>query len=123
MAEVPVIDAWVNIFPEAFAAQWAAKDEQQGGPALRPSGPTVEGLLASMDEAGIQTGILTAGLSDPERAHRRGGYAAEDFLAIADEHPRALPGVGGGRQGRQADRQRAWRLRELFEHPAFALAR
>ena len=40
-----------------------------------------------MDDAGIDLGVLTAGLSDPERAHRAGGYAAEDFLAIAEEHP------------------------------------
>ena len=86
-----IIDAWVNIFPEAFAQRWAAKDEQRGvvqmfGPDLA-KGPTVESLLAGMDEAGVQVGVLTAGLSDPERAHRRGGFAAEDFLAIAEEHP------------------------------------
>ena len=86
---VMIIDAWVNIFPEAFAQRWAAKDEQRGvvqmfGPDLA-KGPTVESLLAGMDEAGVQVGVLTAGLSDPERAHRRGGFAAEDFLAIATE--------------------------------------
>ena len=86
-----IVDGWVNLFPEAFASKWAAKDEQKGvlqlfGPDLA-KGPTVEGLLAAMDEAGIDLGVLTAGLSDPERAHRIGGYAAEDFLAIAEEHP------------------------------------
>ena len=121
-----MIDAWVNIFPEAFAAQWAAKDEQQGvvqlfGPDLA-KGPTVEGLLASMDEAGIQTGILTAGLSDPERAHRRGGFAAEDFLAIADEHPgRFLVSAAVDKAAKPTANVR--RLRELAQHPAFVLAR
>ena len=50
-------------------------------------GPTVEGLIAAMDAAGVDLGVLTSGLSDPERAHRAGGYAAEDFLAIAEAHP------------------------------------
>jgi predicted TIM-barrel fold metal-dependent hydrolase len=122
----PVIDAWVNIFPESFAARWAAKDEQQGvvqlfGPDLA-KGPTVEGLLEAMDDAGIQTGILTAGLSDPERAHRRGGFAAEDFLAIAEEHPgRFLVSATVDRITKPLDNVR--RLRELAEHPALVLAR
>lgn len=121
-----IIDAWVNIFPESFAARWAAKDEQQGvvqlfGPDLA-KGPTVESLLAAMDEAGIQTGILTAGLSDPERAHRRGGFAAEDFLAIADEHPgRFLVSAAVDRAAKPLDNVR--RLRELAQHPAMVLAR
>jgi predicted TIM-barrel fold metal-dependent hydrolase len=122
----PVIDAWVNIFPESVAARWAAKDEQQGvvqlfGPDLA-KGPTVEGLLEAMDDAGIQTGILTAGLSDPERAHRRGGFAAEDFLAIADKHPgRFLVSATVDRITKPLDNVR--RLRELAEHPALVLAR
>lgn len=121
-----VIDAWVNIFPEAFARAWAGKDEQQGvvqlfGPDLA-KGPTVEGLLEAMDEAGIATGVLTAGLSDPERAHRKGGYAAEDFLAIADEHPgRFLVSAAVDRVTKPLDNSR--RLRELAEHPAMVLAR
>lgn len=122
----PVIDAWVNIFPESFAARWAAKDEQQGvvqlfGPDLA-KGPTVEGLLEAMDAAGIQTGVLTAGLSDPERAHRKGGYAAEDFLAIAEEHPgRFWVSAAVDRATKPLDNCR--RLRELAQHPAFVLAR
>ncbi|MFV0318023.1 MAG: amidohydrolase family protein, partial [Microthrixaceae bacterium] len=126
MVDTPVIDAWVNIIPEAFAAKWAAKEEQQGavqlfGPDLA-KGPTVEGLLAEMDDAGIQTGVLTAGLSDPERAHRRGGFAAEDFLAIAEEHPGRF--VVSGTVDKVAKvSANVRRLRELSEHPAFVLAR
>ncbi len=121
-----VIDAWVNIFPEAFASAWAAKDEQQGvvqmfGPDLA-KGPTVEGLLEAMDEAGVDCGVLTAGLSDPDRIHRKGGYAAEDFLAIADEHPgRFLVSAAVDRATKPV--QNCARLRELTQHPAFVLAR
>jgi predicted TIM-barrel fold metal-dependent hydrolase len=116
----------VNIFPEAFASRWAAKDEQQGvvqlfGPDLA-KGPTVESLLGAMDEAGISTGVLTAGLSDPERAHRRGGFAAEDFLAIAEEHPgRFLVSAAVDKAAKPSHNVR--RLRELAEHPAFVMAR
>lgn len=126
MTDTAVIDAWVNIFPEAFASRWAAKDEQQGvvqlfGPDLA-KGPTVEGLVEAMDAAGIAVGVLTAGLSDPERAHRRGGYAAEDFLAIADEHPgRFLVSAAVDRASKPAMNIR--RLRALAEHPRFVLGR
>ena len=122
----PVIDAWVNIFPESFASRWTAQEEQQGvmqlfGPDLA-KGPTVESLLEAMDDAGIQTGILTAGLSDPERAHRKGGFAAEDFLAIAEEHPgRFLVSATVDRITKPLDNVR--RLRELAQHPAMVLAR
>lgn len=121
-----VVDAWVNIFPESFAASWAAKEEQRGavqlfGPDLA-NGPTVEALLEAMDEAGIDTGVLTAGLSDPGRIHRKGGYAAEDFLAIADAHPgRFLVSAAVDRVTKPLENCR--RLRELAQHPAFVLAR
>jgi predicted TIM-barrel fold metal-dependent hydrolase len=91
------------------------------GPDLA-KGPTVEGLVAAMDEAGIATGILTAGLSDPERAHRRGGFAAEDFLAIAEEHPgRFWVSAAVDKAAKPSVNVR--RLRELAQHPAFVLAR
>lgn len=121
-----VVDAWVNIFPEAFASSWAAKDEQRGavqlfGPDLA-KGPTVEALLDAMDEAGVDRGVLTAGLSDPERIHRKGGYCAEDFLAIAEAHPgRFLVSAAVDRATKPLENCR--RLRELAEHPAFVLAR
>lgn len=121
-----VIDAWVNLFPEAFAAKWVAQQENAGvrelfGPDLA-KGPSVEGLVSAMDDAGVDTGILTAALSDPERAHRHGGYATEDFLAIADEHPgRFWVSATVDRVAKVRDNVR--RVRELAEHPAMVLAR
>lgn len=121
-----VVDAWVNLFPEAFAARWTAQDEQQGVVELfgaeLATGPTVEGLLEAMDGAGITTGVLTAGLSDPGRLHRRGGFAAEDFIAIADAHPgRFLVSAAVDRATRPLDNCR--RVRELAEHPSVVLVR
>ena len=121
-----IVDGWVNLFPEAFAARWAAKEEQQGvvqlfGPDLA-KGPTVEGLVAAMDEAGVDLGVLTAGLSDPERAHRIGGYAAEDFLAIAEQHPgRFLVSATVDRAAKP--RVNCARVRELAQHDALAMVR
>ena len=104
-----VIDAWVNLFPEAFASKWVAQEENRGVRQLfgddLAKGPTVEGLLAAMDDAGIQTGVLTAGLSDPERAHRRSGpLVVEDRLKPvpylhqvgreSDDFPNVLVGIG-----------------------------
>lgn len=121
-----VVDAWVNLFPEAFASRWLAEDEQQGVVQLFGSdlaeGPTVEALLAAMDDAGIETGVLTAGLSDPERARRRGGYAAEDMIAIAERHPgRFLVSAAVDRATRPVDNCR--RVRELARHPSVVLVR
>jgi predicted TIM-barrel fold metal-dependent hydrolase len=121
-----IVDGWVNLIPEAFAARWVAQDAQQGvvelfGPDLA-TGPTVEGLLGAMDDAGIDLGVLTSGLSAPERAHEAGGYAAEDVIAIADEHPGRFvvaPTVDrAGRPGRNCAR-----IRELAGHPAVAMVR
>lgn len=121
-----VVDAWVNLFPEGFADQWVAKQEQQGvvqlfGPDLA-KGPTVEGLLEAMDAAGVDTGVLTAALSDPERAHRRGGYAAEDMLAVAEAHQgRFLVSAVVDRATKPLESCR--RIRELAQHPAMVLVR
>lgn len=121
-----VIDAWVNIFPEAFAARWTEQQEQQGVKALfgddLAKGHTVEGLVAAMDDAGIATGVLTSGLSDPERSHRLGGYAAEDFIAIAEEHPgRFLVSATVDRATKPLANVR--RVRELADHPSVVMVR
>ena len=121
-----IVDAWVNLFPEAFAAKWVAQEENAGVRELfgedLAKGPTVEGLLAAMDDAGITTGVLTAGLSDPDRAHRVGGYAAEDFIAIAEQHPgRFLVSATVDRAAKPLANVR--RVRELAQHPAVVLFR
>ncbi len=126
MSGAPVVDAWVNLFPEAFATKWVAKDEQKGVLQLfgadLAKGPTVEGLIEAMDDAGVTTGVLTSGLSDPERAHRKGGFAAEDFLAIAEAHPgRFLVSAAVDRAAKPSDNCR--RVRELAQHEATVMVR
>lgn len=121
-----VVDGWVNLFPQAFADDWLAKDEQRGVVELfgtdLAEDPGVEDLLRAMDEAGIATGVLTAGLSDPQRAHRRGGYAAEDMIAVAEQHSgRFLVSAAVDRAGRPVENCR--RVRELARHPQVVLVR
>jgi len=123
---VPVVDAWVNLLPEDFAATWTAQEENAGvrelfGEDLARS-PTVEGLLEAFDDAGVSTGVLTSGLRDPGRAHRRGIHAAEDFLAIAEAHPdRFLVSMAVDKATRPVDNCR--RIRELAPHPLVVMMR
>src|SRR5688572_27858249 len=121
-----IVDGWVNLIPEAFASRWVAQDAQQGAVQLfgddLATSPTVEGLLAAMDEAGVDLGVLTSGLSDPDRTHRRGGFAAEDLLTIAAEHPgRFLVAPTVDRVAKPT--RNVARLRELAQHPAVTIVR
>jgi predicted TIM-barrel fold metal-dependent hydrolase len=120
------LDAWVNLFPEGFAEAWSAKRENAGVGALfgedLARGRTVDELVAAMDEAGVATGVLTAGLGEPDHMHRRGAYAAEDFLAIAERHPgRFLVSVTVDRA--TAPLHNCRRIRELAQHDKVVLAR
>jgi predicted TIM-barrel fold metal-dependent hydrolase len=121
-----VVDAWVNLFPEGFAEAWSARQENAGVGVLfgedLARGRTVDELLGAMDEAGVDTGVLTAGLGEPDRVHDAGMYAAEDFLAIADAHPgRFLVSVTVDRATKPVRNCR--RLRELAQHDKVVLAR
>jgi predicted TIM-barrel fold metal-dependent hydrolase len=121
-----IVDGWVNLIPEGFAAQWLAQDSQRGVVELfgadAATGPTIEGLLAAMDGAGIDVAVLTSGLASPERAHRAGGQAAEDFVALAEAHPgRLVVAATVDRAGRPT--RNCARIRELAQHPLVALVR
>jgi uncharacterized protein len=121
-----IVDGWVNLIPEGFAAQWLAQDSQRGVVELfgadAATGPSVEGLLAAMDGAGIDVAVLTSGLASPERAHRAGGQAAEDFIALAEAYPgRFVVAATVDRAGRPT--RNCARIRDLAEHPLVALVR
>ena len=126
MAEGVVVDGWVNIFPEAFARDWTAKRENSDVSALfgedLGKGATVEQLVADMDAAGVDVGVLTSGLRSPERAHRKGMYAPEDFVAVAEAHPgRFAVSVTVDRAARPTENAR--RIRELAGNEHVVLAR
>jgi predicted TIM-barrel fold metal-dependent hydrolase len=112
-----VLDIWVNIVTEQSAAQFLGQPENAHIPGYLGGdgrqGVGVEALLSVMDEQGVATGILVAGLD------RRG---AEAMLEVADAHPgRFLVCCGLG------DRLRPTRdvrlIRELVAHPRFAMVR
>ena len=121
-----VLDAWVNVLPEGFAETWTSQAENAAvsdlfGEDLSQS-RTVEQLLAAMDDAGIDTGVLTTGLRDPGRSHRRDMYAAEDFLALAEQHEgRFLVSVAVDQATRPVENSR--RIRELAQHDKVVMVR
>ncbi len=126
MAEQIVVDAWVNIFPERFAQEWTSKRENTDVGTLfgedLGKGRTVEQLVEAMDDAGVTTGILTSGLRPPDHAHRKGIYAAEDFVAVAEAHPgRFAVSVTVDKAERPTDN--AKRIRELATDPHVVMAR
>lgn len=118
-----VLDAWVNLFPEGFGGgptEDAGVEELFGTDVTSTRG--VDSLLGALDDAGVDTCVLTAGLMDPERARRRGVHAAEDFLALADAHPgRLLVSAAVDRATRPVDNCR--RIRELAQHDRFVMVR
>lgn len=121
-----VLDAWVNIFPEQTARDFSERRETADVGDLfgqdLTRGRNVDDLLAAMDEAGVETGVLTCGLRDPDRARRAGILAAEDVVAVAEEHPgRFLVSATVDRATRPLDNCR--RVRELAQHPAVVLVR
>jgi uncharacterized protein len=121
-----VVDAWLNIFPEGLAAEWSSKRENADVGHLfgedLTQGRSVESLLAAMDDAGVDTGVLTCGLLDPERAHRKGFFAGEDFLAVAEAHPgRFLVSATVEKASRPLDNCR--RIRELAANDLLVMVR
>jgi predicted TIM-barrel fold metal-dependent hydrolase len=127
MVENPmIVDAWVNIFPERFAKEWSAKRENSDVGMLFgedfSTGRTVEQLVEAMDEADVRWGILTSGLRSPERAHHKGMYAAEDFVAVAEAHPgRFAISITVDKANRPTEN--AKRIRELAGNEHVVMAR
>lgn len=121
-----IVDAWVNIFPEQFASSWTAQRENSDVSMLfgqdLSKGHTVEQLVADMDAAGVDAGVLTSGLMPPERAHRKGLYAAEDFIAVSEAHAgRFAVSVTVDRADRPTANVR--RIRELAADPHVVMVR
>lgn len=121
-----VLDAWVNVFPEStatgFSADRSTADVGKMFGEDLSRGRTVDGLLTAMDDAGIETGVLTAALREPERAHRIGAYSGEDFIELAEAHPgRFLVSVTVDQATRPVDNCR--RIRELAQHDLVVLVR
>ena len=121
-----VLDAWVNIFPEGFAARWTSQRENSAVQDLfgedLSTGRTADGLLDAMDGAGVTTAVLTGGLRRPGPKGAGGASSTEDFLALAEEHPgRFLVSAAVDRAARPVENCR--RIRELAEHERLVMVR
>jgi predicted TIM-barrel fold metal-dependent hydrolase len=81
------------------------------GREVEPEGP--DQLLALMDTCGVDTAVLTGGLS---------GTSIEDLLAIADQHPGRFLVAGTVDKATRPVRMAA-RVRDLAQHERFAFAR
>jgi len=112
---VDVVDIWVNLVTEQTSAAFLGQDENAHIPGYLGSneGPLgVDGLLALMDELGVATGIFTGGLD----------RNTDKLLDLCDAHPgRFLVAGGVGDPARPGRTVR--RIRELAQHPRFAMVR
>jgi predicted TIM-barrel fold metal-dependent hydrolase len=111
-----ILDIWVNVVTTASAAQFLGQRENANIPGYLggdgSSGVGADDLVALMDDLGVATGILTPGLHHGE----------DDALALAEKHAgRFLVAAGVADPSRPTKNVR--RIRELAEHPRFALVR
>jgi predicted TIM-barrel fold metal-dependent hydrolase len=110
-----IVDIWVNLVTDQSAAAFLGQDENAHIPGYLGSneGPLgVDGLLALMDQLGVATGIFTGGLD----------RHTDKLLETCDAHPgRFLVAGGVGDPARPGRTVR--RIRELAQHPRFAMVR
>ncbi len=121
-----ILDGWVNVFPEHFAATFGAKASTAGvhemfGSAVTQAQPFAA-TLAAMDDAGVDTGVLVCGMKPPESARKRGEIPAEDALTIAEENPGRIL-VGPTVEKATKIRDNCRRIRDLAAHPSLAMVR
>src|SRR3954447_22052855 len=110
-----ILDLWVNLVTDQSAEAFVTTEGYENIPGYLGSNRGavgVDSLLALMDELGVATGIFTGGLD----------RNTNKLLDICDAHPGRFLVAGEvgdpSRPGRQVKR-----IRELAEHPAFALVR
>jgi predicted TIM-barrel fold metal-dependent hydrolase len=116
MTGTDIVDIWVNVVTTASAAQFLGQRENAGIPGYLGGegahGLGADALVSTMDELGVATGVLVAGLHHGE----------DDTLALADAHPGRFL-VAAGVAGAPRPSKDVRRIRELAEHPRFAMVR
>ncbi len=112
-----MIDLWVNLVTTQGAKEFLGNEQFANIPGYLGSSSTegigAEGLLALMDELGVATGVITAGMD----------RTAEAAIAVAEEHPgRFLVALGLATPDRPTRNVR--RIRSLVdEHPCVSMVR
>jgi len=112
---VDIVDIWVNLVTEATAQEFVSQEGYEHVPGYLGSNREPVGaasLLHTMDELGVATGIFTAGLD----------RSAERTLEVCAAHPERFLLAGGVADPSRPTRQ-VRRIRELAQHPAFAMVR
>ncbi len=112
-----VVDIWVNLTTPESAAEFLGKESNAHIPGYLggdgSEGVEVAELIERMDANGVDTAVLTPGLT------RAGVTAALD---IADAHPGRLL-VAGMVADPSRPTRNVVRIRELAQHPRFAMVR
>lgn len=112
-----VVDLWVNALSPAARDAFMGREGNQGIPELLggdlDSSATLDQLIATMDECGVDVGVVAAGLSAPE---------TETLLDdVAARSSRLRVALVSDRPDRPVSQCR--RLRTLSSHPSVALVR
>ncbi len=111
-----VVDIWVNLVTDEGAKEFLGQEQFANIPGYLGSSSTdgigVDALLATMDELGVATGVLCAGMD----------RTVEQALAVADAHPGRFL-VAAGLTSPERPTRTARRIRKLAEHPAFSMVR
>lgn len=111
-----VLDIWVNLVTSQGAAEFLGQAAFANIPGYLGSSSTegigTDAMLALMDELGVATGVLCAGMD----------RTAEHAFSVADEQPgRFLVALGLADADRPTRNVR--RIRKLADHPALAMVR
>ena len=112
------VDLWVNLVPPDATHRMSGDASGQGaeelfGEGVRAGSGEID-LLEAMDAEGVETAVLTAGLS--------AGTGADDFLDVADRNPGRFLVSGMVIQAADSE-SNAERVRELAKHPRFGMVR
>ncbi|MBI2170110.1 MAG: amidohydrolase family protein [Actinobacteria bacterium] len=117
-----VIDLWVNVIGPRASRQWLPAEERAGanalfGDDLFGAEHTPDDLVASLDDAGVDVGLVTLPFRSP---------AVEEFLDATPAHAsRLLVAAAVNEPGRRPPRpkRQVERVRELAELPRVTLIR
>jgi predicted TIM-barrel fold metal-dependent hydrolase len=111
-----IVDIWVNLVTSQGAQDFLGQEQFANIPAYLGSSTTegigADGLLAVMDELGVATGIICAGMD----------RSAEQALEVADAHPGRFL-VAAGLTDADRPTRNARRLRTLAQHPRLSMLR
>ena len=111
-----VVDIWVNLITDQGAKEFLGQEQFANIPGYLGSSSTdgigTDAMLAIMDELGVATGILCAGMD----------RTAERALEVADEFPGRFL-VAAGLTSPERPTRTVQRIRALAEHPYFSMVR